>query len=86
MTETVILVNENDVQIGYEEKMQAHIDEKLHRAFSIFIFNVNGDMLLQQRADTKYHCGGLWTNTCCSHPRPGENVSDAAHRRLVEER
>lgn len=84
MTE-VILVDENDVQTGIMEKIEAHKRGLLHRAFSIFIFNSNGEFLLQQRAAGKYHNGGLWTNTCCSHPLPGENVLDAACRRLSEE-
>lgn len=67
------------------EKMQAHYSGSLHRAFSVFIFNSRGEMLIQQRADTKYHSGGLWTNACCSHPMPGEDVDDAATRRLQEE-
>lgn len=67
------------------EKMEAHQKGLLHRAFSVFITNSKGEMLLQQRALTKYHSGGLWTNTCCSHPLPGENVLSAAHRRLPEE-
>ena len=66
--EKVILVDENDTAIGEAEKLQAHIDGLLHRAFSIFIFNTDGEMLLQQRALNKYHSGGLWTNACCSHP------------------
>ncbi len=81
----VILVDKNDVQIGTMEKMEAHKQGLLHRAFSIFIFNSNGEFLLQQRAPNKYHNGGLWTNTCCSHPLPGENVLKAAYRRLSEE-
>jgi len=85
MKEFVILVDENDNEIGIEEKMKAHEDARLHRAFSIFIFNSNGEMLLQQRACDKYHSGCLWTNACCSHPRPGETVEQAAHRRLMEE-
>ena len=84
MTE-VILVNENDEQIGTVEKMEAHRQGLLHRAFSIFIFNNKGELLLQQRAPGKYHNGGLWTNTCCSHPLPGEIVLAAANRRLLEE-
>ncbi len=79
------MVNENDEQIGTMEKMEAHVKGKLHRAFSIFIFNSKGEMLLQQRASGKYHNGGLWTNTCCSHPLPGENILSAASRRLSEE-
>ena len=84
MTE-VILVNENDEEIGTMEKMEAHQKGLLHRAFSIFIFNSKGELLLQQRASGKYHNGGLWTNTCCSHPLPGEAVLPAANRRLLEE-
>ncbi len=81
----VILVNENNEQTGTMEKMEAHIKGLLHRAFSIFIFNCKGEMLLQQRAVGKYHNGGLWTNTCCSHPGPGEDILAAAKRRLSEE-
>ncbi|MEO8765770.1 MAG: isopentenyl-diphosphate Delta-isomerase [Ginsengibacter sp.] len=81
----MILVNGRDEQIGTMEKMEAHQKGLLHRAFSVFIFNSNGELLLQQRALGKYHNGGLWTNTCCSHPLPGEDVMSAAHRRLSEE-
>ena len=81
----VILVNEDDAQTGTMEKMEAHQQGLLHRAFSIFIFNSKGDFLLQQRASGKYHNGGLWTNTCCSHPLPGEAILTAANRRLLEE-
>ena len=81
----MILVNENDVQTGTMEKLEAHQKGLLHRAFSIFIFNTKGEFLLQQRAVGKYHNGGLWTNTCCSHPLPGEEVANAAYRRLFEE-
>ena len=84
MTE-VILVDVNDRQTGLMEKMEAHQKAVLHRAFSIFIFNSKGEMLLQQRALNKYHSGGLWTNACCSHPLPGETVLEAANRRLQEE-
>jgi isopentenyl-diphosphate Delta-isomerase len=83
--EEVILVNEQDEQTGTIEKMEAHRKALLHRAFSVFIFNAKGEMLLQQRAMGKYHSPGLWTNACCSHPRPGEEVEVAAHRRLKEE-
>jgi isopentenyl-diphosphate delta-isomerase len=83
--EQVILVDDNDVETGVMEKMQAHREGVLHRAFSVFIFNPEGEMLLQQRAINKYHSGGLWTNTCCSHPRPGEEITNAAKRRLLEE-
>ena len=83
--EEVILVNERDEQTGTIEKMEAHRKALLHRAFSVFIFNTKGEMLLQQRALGKYHSPGLWTNACCSHPRPGEEVAAAAARRLKEE-
>jgi len=83
--EKVILVDVNDNPIGEEEKLEAHKKGLLHRCFSIFIFNSVGKLLLQRRAKEKYHSGGLWTNTCCSHPSPGENTLDAAHRRLQEE-
>lgn len=85
MTENVILVDKNDKEIGVMPKMQAHLSGALHRAFSIFIFNKKGQLLLQQRALNKYHSGGKWTNTCCSHPRIGEHIESAAHRRLLEE-
>lgn len=81
----VVLVDELDQPIGVMEKMEAHQKAVLHRAFSIFIFNRRGEMLLQQRAHSKYHSGGLWTNACCSHPRPGETVLEAGARRLQEE-
>ncbi len=81
----VILVNERDEPIGVMEKMEAHKKGLLHRAFSIFIFNKKGEMLLQQRALSKYHSAGLWTNACCSHPQPGEDSLPAALRRLNEE-
>ena len=83
--EEIILVDENDNQIGTEEKQKAHIEGKMHRAFSVYIFNSKGELLIQQRAKTKYHSAGLWANTCCSHPRPGEDTEEAAHRRLKEE-
>ena len=83
--EYVILVNEQDEQVGQMEKMEAHYKAALHRAFSVFIFNEKGEMLLQQRATSKYHSGGLWTNACCSHPRPTEETNAAALRRLNEE-
>ena len=85
MIEFVVLVDEQDNAIGKMEKQQAHIEGLLHRAFSIFIFNSENKLLLQKRASSKYHCGGLWTNSCCSHPRENENIQDAANRRLVEE-
>src|SRR4249919_4274765 len=81
----VILVNEQNEAIGTMEKMEAHRKALLHRAFSVFIFNNKGEMLLQQRALNKYHSGGLWTNACCSHPSPGEKTDEAANRRLQEE-
>jgi isopentenyl-diphosphate delta-isomerase len=83
--EYVILVDEQDNTIGKMEKQQAHLEGLLHRAFSIFIFNSEKKLLLQKRASSKYHCGGLWTNTCCSHPRENEEILNAAIRRLQEE-
>ncbi len=83
--EYVVLVNDNDMPLGTMEKMEAHERGKLHRAFSVFIFNKNGEMMLQKRAAEKYHSPGLWTNTVCSHPRPGEDIEEAAHRRMMEE-
>ncbi|HUB62085.1 MAG TPA: isopentenyl-diphosphate Delta-isomerase [Puia sp.] len=83
--EHVILVDESDRPVGVMEKMEAHRHAVLHRAFSVFIFNSGGEMLLQQRAPGKYHSAGLWTNACCSHPRPGEDTREAACRRLREE-
>ena len=83
--EQVILVDEKDTEIGTMEKIEAHEKALLHRAFSVFVFNDQGKLLLQQRAMDKYHSPGLWTNTCCSHPRPGETIPAAAHRRLKEE-
>ena len=81
----VVLVNEIDEPIGTMEKMAAHRKAFLHRAFSVFILNSRSDMLLQKRAANKYHSGGLWTNACCSHPLPGEDIRTAANRRLEEE-
>lgn len=81
----VLLVDREDHPTGAEEKMKAHIDGKLHRAFSVLLFNENGELLLQQRAHSKYHSGGLWTNCCCSHPKPGEDTLTAVKRRLHEE-
>lgn len=83
--ELIVLVDENDNDIGTEEKLAAHLNGKMHRAFSIFIFNSQGELMLQKRAKQKYHSGGLWTNTCCSHPRPNEPLEQAACRRLKEE-
>jgi isopentenyl-diphosphate Delta-isomerase len=85
MKDLVILVDENDNEIGYLEKMEAHRKGMLHRAFSVLIFNSKNELLLQKRADSKYHSAGLWTNTCCSHPRPNEQMTDAVSRRLDEE-
>ncbi|MCW3075691.1 MAG: isopentenyl-diphosphate delta-isomerase [Bacteroidetes bacterium] len=84
-TEKVILVDSNDRPIGVCEKLTAHETGQLHRAISVFIFNSKNQMLLQRRALTKYHSGGLWTNACCSHPKPGELTENAASRRLQEE-
>lgn len=83
--EFVILVDENDSETGTMEKMEAHRKGELHRAVSVFILNAEGKWLLHKRATTKYHSGGLWTNACCSHPRPGEDTATAAVRRLNEE-
>jgi len=83
--EYVLLVDEKDNEIGVMEKLQAHQEALLHRAISIFVFNDQQQLLLQKRAGEKYHSPLLWTNTCCSHPRPGEVLIDAAHRRLREE-
>lgn len=89
MMELVILVDENDTPIGQQEKLKAHELAQCHRAFSVFIYRWNNqreiETLLQQRHLEKYHCGGLWTNTCCGHPRPGETTLGAATRRLHEE-
>jgi isopentenyl-diphosphate delta-isomerase len=81
----VILVDKNDTPKGIMDKMEAHRKGELHRAFSIFIFNSKREMLLQKRAMNKYHSGGLWTNACCSHPQPRENMLEAAQKRLQEE-
>lgn len=85
LKEKVILVDELDNELGLMEKMEAHEKGLLHRAFSVFVFNSKNELMLQQRSDSKYHSGGLWTNTCCSHPRQGETVENAAKRRLMEE-
>lgn len=85
MNSFVILVDKNDNAIGIEEKIKAHQDALLHRAFSIFIFDKEGKLLIQQRGLSKYHSAGLWSNTCCSHPRPEEDILASAHRRLNEE-
>ncbi len=81
----VVLVDKNDQVLAEMDKVKAHQQGLLHRAFSIFIFNSEGKLLLQQRAQSKYHGGGLWTNTCCSHPQLGENVMDSAKERLLME-
>ncbi|MDY8137904.1 isopentenyl-diphosphate Delta-isomerase [Aquimarina sp. 2201CG5-10] len=83
--EKVILVNENDEQLGLMPKLEAHEKALLHRAFSVFIMNSNNELMLQQRAHHKYHSPGLWTNTCCSHQRDGESNIEAGVRRLQEE-
>lgn len=85
MLEQIILVDENDQEVGHGEKMEVHEKGLLHRAFSILVFNNKGELLIQQRAKEKYHCPGIWANTCCSHPRVGEKLEEAAHRRLKEE-
>lgn len=85
MNENVVLIDEEDVPLGEGEKLDVHRTGTLHRAFSVFAFNARGELLLQRRALGKYHSGGLWTNTCCGHPRPGEATADAARRRLSEE-
>lgn len=85
MSEYLILVDEDDNVVGKEEKLSVHKQGLLHRAFSVFIFNNQGQLLLQQRAAEKYHSAGLWSNTCCSHPRFGEETADAVNRRMQEE-
>jgi isopentenyl-diphosphate Delta-isomerase len=85
MNDRVILVDCDDVAVGFREKQRAHLDGALHRAFSVFIFDGDGRLMLQRRAASKYHSGGLWSNACCSHPRPGESTAAAAQRRLQEE-
>jgi len=85
MPEKVILVDKDDKEIGIGEKIKTHKEGKLHRCFSVFIFNSKNELLLQRRARSKYHSGGLWTNTCCSHPRPNEPTEKSVHRRLKEE-
>jgi isopentenyl-diphosphate delta-isomerase len=84
--ESIILVDEQDRPVGYDEKLRAHQNGgRLHRAFSVFIFDAAGRMLLQRRSVKKYHFGGLWTNACCSHPRKGQSVAEAARLRLRQE-
>ena len=85
MEERVILVDESDHEIGSAEKLQAHREGKLHRAFSIFVFNPAGELLLQKRSSKKYHSDGLWSNTCCSHPRPGAPMETEVRRRLRQD-
>ncbi len=85
MTTRVILVDEQDLPVGEAEKLAAHRSPMRHRAFSIFVFRSNGDLLLQRRAAGKYHSGGLWSNTCCSHPGPDEAMRDALAQRLQHE-
>jgi isopentenyl-diphosphate delta-isomerase len=85
VAECVILVDPNDIQVGTRGKLQAHRHGELHRAFSVFLFSANGEMLIQKRAPAKYHTPGLWTNTCDGHPRPDETVVAGAQRRLEEE-
>lgn len=83
--ENVVLVDENDNETGTMNKLLAHRNGILHRAISVFVFNPNGQLIIQRRALHKYHSPGKWANTCCSHPRHGETVENAAHRRLMEE-
>jgi isopentenyl-diphosphate delta-isomerase len=83
--ERVVLVNDRDEPIGIEGKTEAHVQGTLHRAFSVFVLNASGQLLIQRRALTKYHSRGLWSNTCCGHPRPGEIIEEASTRRLREE-
>ena len=85
MEEFVVLVDQDDQKLGLMEKQQAHVAGLLHRAFSVFVFNSKGELMIQQRAASKYHSPTLWTNTCCSHPRDNETYKQAAHRRLEEE-
>ncbi|MGC8825161.1 MAG: isopentenyl-diphosphate Delta-isomerase [Bacteroidales bacterium] len=85
MRNEVILVDEHDNVVGTMDKLEAHQKAMLHRAVSVFIINSRGEWILQQRALEKYHSAGLWSNTCCTHPSPGESVEDAARKRLMEE-
>lgn len=85
MNQQLILVNENDEEVGFGEKLSVHQNAQLHRAFSLFVVNSRNQLLLQRRALHKYHSGGLWANTCCSHPIRGEKQEDTIHRRLKEE-
>lgn len=84
-TEMVVLVDTNGNPVGEAEKMEAHRSPLLHKAFSVIIFNKKGETLIHQRAFSKYHSPGVWTNACCSHPRPKEKLIDAVHRRMKEE-
>ncbi|MCP4553333.1 MAG: isopentenyl-diphosphate Delta-isomerase [Bacteroidetes bacterium] len=81
----VVLVDRKDNTIGTIEKIEAHVTGSLHRAFSVFIFNSKGELMIQQRALSKYHSPGLWTNTCCSHPKLNEGIKESAFQRLKEE-
>jgi isopentenyl-diphosphate Delta-isomerase len=83
--ERLVLVDEEDREVGIAGKLAAHEDGLLHRAFSVFVVSGSGELLIQKRAASKYHSGGLWSNACCGHPRPGEPLLAAAHRRLREE-
>ncbi|MDO8538116.1 MAG: isopentenyl-diphosphate Delta-isomerase [archaeon] len=85
MKEILILVDKNDKKIGEMEKIRAHKEARLHRAFSVFLFNSNGELMLQKRADSKYHSPGLWGNACDGHPRVNETITQAGERRLIEE-
>ena len=85
MPEYILTVDENDNVTGKGGKLKVHREGKLHRAFSLFVFNSKGELLLQRRAKSKYHSGGLWTNTCCSHQRDGETLEKAIHRRLKKD-
>lgn len=85
MSSSLVLVDGDDRPLGTAEKRRAHLEGWLHRAFSVFIFDSSGNLLLQQRSPDKYHSGGLWSNTCCSHPAPGETYARGARRRLKEE-
>jgi isopentenyl-diphosphate delta-isomerase len=83
--DVVVLVDERDATIGFAPKLDVHRDGRLHRAVSVVLFDADGRVMLQRRADAKYHSAGLWSNSCCGHPRPGESVEDAAGRRLSDE-
>jgi isopentenyl-diphosphate delta-isomerase len=85
MEDLLVVVDENDNELGVMDKLSIHKSGVLHRAFSLFIFNSKGELLLQKRANDKYHSAGLWSNSCCSHPREGETISQAITRRLYEE-